>query len=132
GCALAAGAKFHLTFVTLVIPHVSASIRHASLYWNVLIADLLYVNVYWGLVNLLPIYPLDGGQAARAIFERNDPIRGQRKSLIVSAWVAVGFALIGLLTQSIYLVAMFGILAAGSAQALEAERPFFRPSSSRR
>ena len=26
--------------------------------------DLLIINLFWGLFNLLPIYPLDGGQLA--------------------------------------------------------------------
>ena len=28
----------------------------------------LYVSVYWALLNLLPIYPLDGGQISRELF----------------------------------------------------------------
>jgi Zn-dependent protease len=35
--------------------------------WYVLLNDLLFVNFDWGLVNLLPVYPLDGGHAARAV-----------------------------------------------------------------
>ena len=35
---------------------------------NTLIWDLLQVNILWGLVNLLPVYPLDGGQIARELF----------------------------------------------------------------
>jgi stage IV sporulation protein FB len=133
GCAAAAGSQFHLGFHTVVVPSVSAWVlRPVSPYWNILLADLLFVNIFWGLVNLLPIYPLDGGQAARAIFEVHDPIRGRRRSLFVSMIVGVVMALLGLLTRSMYLVALFGVLAAGSAQALEADRPMFKPSGSRR
>lgn len=32
---------------------------------KMLLVYLLYINLYWGLFNLLPIYPLDGGQATR-------------------------------------------------------------------
>jgi hypothetical protein len=42
----------------------------------------------------------------------------------------VAVAVLGLYTRSMYLVAMFGILAAGSAQMLEAEKPIFRPYES--
>ena len=35
---------------------------------NTAIWDMLWVNIYWGLVNLLPVYPLDGGQIARELF----------------------------------------------------------------
>ena len=30
--------------------------------------DLLSVNIYWALLNLVPIYPLDGGQISREMF----------------------------------------------------------------
>jgi membrane-associated protease RseP (regulator of RpoE activity) len=97
------------------------------LYWNVLLNDLLYVNIYWGLVNLLPIYPLDGGQASRALFERHDPSRGLRRSLFVSVVAALAAVLLGWSENSMYLMLLFGILAAGSAQMLEAQRHYAGP-----
>jgi len=128
GCALGAGAKFHFGFLTVVIPTLTAWIpRAASPYWNVLLMDLLHVNIYWGLINLLPIYPLDGGQASRALHEKRDGIRGKRRSLLVSAITAAAMAALALFTRSMYLVAFFGFLAAGSAQMLEEFRSFFRP-----
>jgi stage IV sporulation protein FB len=115
-----------------VIPSLAAYLPHANAYWNVLMNDLLYVNIYWGLMNVLPIYPLDGGHVSRALFETRDPVRGKRRSLFLSAIVAATIAVLGLVTRSTYIVWMFGFLAAGSAQMLEADRPFFRPSASRR
>jgi membrane-associated protease RseP (regulator of RpoE activity) len=85
------------------------------------------VNLYWGLVNLMPVYPLDGGQATRALLTIHDPFRGVRRALIVSIVAGVVMALYGLLTQSIYFTALFGLLAAGSAQLLEGERRTNRP-----
>lgn len=128
GCALAAGAKFHFGFLTVVIPSLTAWIpRAGGRYWSILLMDLLHVNIYWGLINLLPIYPLDGGQAARAIYEKHDPVRGRRRSLLVSAITGAAMAALALFTRSIYLVAFFGFLAAGSAQMLEEFGSFFRP-----
>jgi Zn-dependent protease len=94
--------------------------------WYVLLNDLLFVNFYWGLVNLLPVYPLDGGHAARAVLEQRDPGRGRRNSLILSILVAASVALFGLMEHSMYMVVMFGILAFSSVQALDAVRQ--RPS----
>ena len=31
--------------------------------------DLVWINLYWGLVNLLPVLPLDGGQVCRSLLE---------------------------------------------------------------
>jgi hypothetical protein len=50
---------------------------------------------------------------------------------MVSAAVAAIVAVLALVMRSTYLVAFFGFLAAGSAQALEADRPMFRAGSSR-
>jgi stage IV sporulation protein FB len=72
---------------------------------------LLFVNLFWGLVNLLPIYPLDGGQISRAAFEMSNTPDGLRKSLIVSMVAAIGMAIYGLRSQSMIYVLLFGYLA---------------------
>ena len=41
--------------------------NEANLYWYILASDLLWVNIFWGLVNLLPVHPLDGGHIAREV-----------------------------------------------------------------
>jgi Zn-dependent protease len=53
---------------------------------------LMFVNVYWGLFNLLPIFPLDGGQVARNLLVRYDYRDGLRKSHWISVIVAAGLA----------------------------------------
>src|SRR5260370_36429350 len=89
--AVLAGAEVHFGFRMFVIPTLWAFLSpvHISpahfFHLSVLVNDLLFVNFYWGLMNLLPVYPLDGGQAARALFESASPYRGRRRSLIVSA-----------------------------------------------
>ena len=90
--------------------------------WYVLLNDLLWVNFYWGLMNLLPVFPLDGGHAARAVLEQHDPMRGRRRSLILSAAVAGAVAAAGAVSGSLYLLLGFVVLAASSLQALEGER----------
>ena len=135
--ALLAGAKVFIGFRMYVIPTVGAYLFSDNMspshlhYWNVLINDLLFVNFYWGLMNLLPVYPLDGGQAARALFERAHPSRGRWRSLIVSAAVGAAVALFGALERNTYLVLLFGILAASSVQMLGSERRLFTPRPDR-
>jgi stage IV sporulation protein FB len=51
---------------------------------------LVWINLIWGLVNLLPIYPLDGGQATQVVMTQVDPRNGARRSHIVSL-VTAGF-----------------------------------------
>lgn len=58
-----------------------------------LLEMLLLINLFWALFNLLPIYPLDGGQIAREGLQMS----AGRKGLIASLWLSVATcALIGL------------------------------------
>lgn len=131
------GAHIHLgwwAFLPWLAAYPATAVRiipgTASYLWYVLLNDLLFVNVYWGIVNLLPVYPLDGGQASRALFEQSDPFGGRRKSLILSVAMAVAIALAGALERSPYVVVLFAVLAVASLQGLDAERS--RPNYQRR
>ena len=57
---------------------------------------LLFISVAWGLVNLLPVYPLDGGQISREILLRFNAGEGVRRSLIVSIATASAVAVLSL------------------------------------
>jgi stage IV sporulation protein FB len=94
---------------------------------NDLIGDLLQINILWGLVNLLPIYPLDGGQIARELFTLGNSRQGIVQSLQLSIGTAILVAIYGVVvSQSIFLGLMFGILAYESYQALQAYRNHWR------
>ncbi len=68
--------------------------------------DLLYINLFWGLVNLLPIYPLDGGQLAQVFLSMHDRRQGARRSYIVGL-VTAGLIAIWLFTIESYINAFF-------------------------
>jgi len=55
--------------------------------WN-----LIWINLIWGLVNLLPVWPLDGGQISREVCQRFSPRNGTRVSLGISVVTAALFA----------------------------------------
>jgi membrane-associated protease RseP (regulator of RpoE activity) len=57
-----------------------------------LVGDLLFVNIIWGLINLLPMLPLDGGRIAESALQIVDPRDGVQKALWLSVFVAVGAA----------------------------------------
>ena len=83
------------------------------------ISLMLWVNVFWGLINLLPVFPLDGGQVTRNILIQYDPLDGARKSLWLSVITGGLMALAGLIfLRSIYMAFVFGLLAFQSYQAL--------------
>lgn len=87
---------------------------------SIFVSMLLWVNVFWGIFNLLPVYPLDGGQVTRNVLIQVDPWDGARKSLWVSVVVGGIIALAGLLVmRSPYIALLFGLLAFQSYQSLQ-------------
>lgn len=101
--------------------------------------QLLWVNIGWGLLNLLPVFPLDGGQVSRELCGMKWGTRGKRVSLkisFVTALVIVAYSLLceadrrggaGVLNGvpwwlkvgSIYTAILFGLLAYESYQLMK-------------
>jgi Zn-dependent protease len=68
-----------------------------------LVRDMLYVNVLWSFVNLLPLYPLDGGMAFQSALSL---WRGERRAVRTTSMVGIALGL-GLLVVSWSMGAMF-------------------------
>ena len=62
--------------------------------------DLLYVNFGWGVLNLLPMLPLDGGNVMALLLGAATKGRGERPAHIVSIVVAAGSASLALYYRS--------------------------------
>jgi Zn-dependent protease len=93
---------------------------------DTLIWDLLQVNILWGLMNLLPVYPLDGGRIARELFTLKNARAGIVQSLQLSIATAALVAIYALLKNDLFLCIMFGFLGFGSFQALQNYRNTWR------
>lgn len=101
------------------LPHVAPTLAAKGL------QDLLWINCLWGLLNLLPIWPLDGGHISRDFLDGLAPQEGIRFSLIISAATAGMLAVASLLRfgrDEIYLTLFFAILAIGSIQVLQQQQ----------
>jgi stage IV sporulation protein FB len=86
----------------------------------IFVSYLMQVNILWGLINLLPVYPLDGGQVARQLFDIYSPHNSLRQSLIVSIAVGAGTAVVAVVRlDQLWMGLMFGILAFMSYQQLQ-------------
>ena len=82
--------------------------------------QMLYVNIFWGLLNLLPVYPLDGGQVARELFLLFKVRDGIKYSLMLSVVVGGLLAAAAIIYgQRFFLAALLGYLAYSSYQTLE-------------
>ena len=78
---------------------------------RVLVYYLLFINILWGMVNLLPIHPLDGGQICREILVWCTPRHGMPFSLWISLVTASVFALLALVARQMFLAIWFGYFA---------------------
>ena len=71
----------------------------------------LNLNLFWNVINLFPVYPLDGGHIAKTLLCLKDPWNGQRTALLLSMIVGAGVAVMSVITQNIFLAILFGSLA---------------------
>jgi Zn-dependent protease len=79
------------------------------------VSTFLWVSIFWGIINLLPVYPLDGGNVARHLFLKADPWDGVRNSLWLSVIFGALASIVGLfLLNSMYMALLFAILAGQS------------------
>lgn len=94
---------------------------------DLLVWFLLQVNILWGVVNLLPVFPLDGGQICRQLLILKDPWQGELRSLWVSVITAGAVAAWSLYAVvqgggSLFTALMFGSLAMSSYMAIQQMR----------
>ena len=97
------------------------------------------INLFWGIINLFPVWPLDGGQISRDVLDWLLRANGIRVSLGISIVVAGLLAFIALvntystlpalvraipylrLVRGGYMALLFGCLAFNSYQILQVE-----------
>jgi stage IV sporulation protein FB len=95
-----------------------------------LVSSLIFVNLVWGLLNLLPVWPLDGGQISRDVCQGVSPSGGLKFSLGISMvtagllclhciLAASGQEFLPLPFGSVYSAIFFGLFAIQSFQALQ-------------
>ncbi len=114
-------------------PWVAGTPRHVQFFYLV----LLRINLWWGVFNLLPVYPLDGGQFTREVCTAASRRNGLRISLEISVAVGALICLYSLARQyhvadavldglprwlpagSLWTAILFGVLAFQSFQLLQ-------------
>lgn len=121
GGVLATGGSIGINWLLGFIPLPTVDrLAFGGTFLTILVVLLLSVNVFWGLFNLVPVYPLDGGNVARHLLTQYDPRDGFRNSLRLSVIAGGIAAVIGLLFfRSIYITLLFGFLAFQSYQSLQ-------------
>ena len=99
---------------------LSAIMPFGGMVVTALVTWLLWVNIFWGLINLMPVHPLDGGSIARNVLVQVNPVDGVRTSLWLSVIAGGVIALISLVFfRSMFIALLFMLLAFQSYQALQ-------------
>ena len=78
-----------------------------------MVNNLVRVNVFWGLINWLPIRPLDGGHLFTSLLQKVIPSRAEVIANVVFFITAVGALAWALWTQAIFLALIAGWLLMG-------------------
>ena len=90
--------------------------------------DMLYINVFWALVNLLPVLPLDGGQIALQYLVQQDPWHGMQRALWLSVFTGGVMALFALVVlHAPFMMMLFASLAVSSYLTLQQSGGGHRP-----
>lgn len=79
----------------------------------------LFVNIFWGLLNLAPVLPLDGGQISNQIFQQIDRRDGIRKALMLSVVTAGMIAILGFANGDQFMGIFFAIMGITNYMALQ-------------
>ncbi|MBX3190400.1 MAG: hypothetical protein KF819_25595 [Labilithrix sp.] len=82
------------------------------------IKSLLWVNIGWGIINLVPMLPLDGGNVMRSALHIFTGGRGEKPARVVSAIIAGCVLALATLFGQIWIGVLAGLFAYINVQAL--------------
>jgi Zn-dependent protease len=117
-----AGPLTGLALIGLPALWLSRTATHLSPNWHTILSDIVFVNLAWSIVNLLPILPLDGGQVAAALLSQRAGDDGMRRAHVLSAAVAAAAGLFALTRGYLFGAVYAGFFAAFNLRGLSAAR----------
>ncbi len=86
------------------------------------LSDLIFVTMAWGVFNLLPILPLDGGSVVASFLDQATGGGGQRAARVVSLVAAAALAVVGILIAQPYVAMIAAFFGFQNWQALAGSR----------
>lgn len=118
----AAGPAASLGLGLLILLITPMTMANTGPFFQVFAFWMLWVNIGWAILNLLPIFPLDGGQ----IFAGLAGPKNYRLVLWTGLILAVALALFGFFVgKQIFMAVLFGLLAFGNWQRLQGQQSSF-------
>jgi len=115
-------AGFLLSAVCWATLRFSGEIMEPDSYLAFFLNVVFFIGIFWGILNLMPVYPLDGGQIFREICLLVSRRYGLEVSAGVSAFTAILLALLCFRMGALIMVLLFGFLAWQSIQMLQTRR----------
>ena len=101
-------------FLSAAMPSLSLTAK-PLMHSSALLRSLVWTNVYLGLFNLLPAYPMDGGRALRALFSRRmNMVQATQRAVRIGNVFSILFMMVGILIGNWWLVMMGFFLFAGA------------------
>ncbi|MBP5620734.1 MAG: hypothetical protein J6X44_01835 [Thermoguttaceae bacterium] len=109
------GFRFERTTILGVIPAISANVDSFRFFGSLPLIYLTYcfvegfvfVGIVWGLFNLAPILPCDGGQILLSVLGQSLGTNGVRITLIVSIVLSAGLGYLFLQKESFFMAFFF-------------------------
>ncbi|MBT7256806.1 MAG: site-2 protease family protein [Planctomycetaceae bacterium] len=105
------------------ISDLQQTLQHQTSFESDLLNKFVYIfvmiSLFWAILNLAPVYPLDGGQINRELLVLFNVHNAIPKSLLVSAATGVAIGIWGLGNNQIFLTMMFFMMAYSSYQLLQ-------------
>ncbi len=93
-------AGFSALILVAAIPGFSVTAR-PLMHSSALMRSIVWANVYLGLFNLLPAYPMDGGRALRALFSRRvDMVQATQRAVRIGQVFSTLFMMVGFLIST--------------------------------
>ena len=121
GIGMAIGGQ--MSWVQLIIPvpklSFAATVFTGNEYFHLLFVATIVLNLLWAVFNMVPVFPFDGGQVARAIMQQMDGVDGVRNSLYLSLGVAVLMAVYSFSIEARFMGIFFGFMAYQNWQSLQ-------------
>jgi membrane-associated protease RseP (regulator of RpoE activity) len=112
------GAGF-LLFALVLLVKIASGGRSFGPVGDTIFIDLVWINLIWGIVNLFPIWPLDGGQMTGVVLSMINRRNGMRWAHVVALLTAGIFALLAFQRGSLFLGIFFAYFALINYQVLQ-------------
>lgn len=117
GFVLGAMALVARTVVGALPPTVSLPYLHLALHW------LIWINMFWGLVNLVPLFPLDGGQICMNFLRMKKGYSGELLALKISIATCIALGVWAFTSNRVFLAMFCGYFAYENYQLMQRGGP---------